>query len=384
MRRAGHRRAPDRAARRRATTATPPRRCAASDLLVAARRRAARWRRTSSWPSELEGCDVVDGERAVGRRARLLALPSCEVLEVARGDGAELLVPLVARRRPRGRRRRRGGSTSTSRSSAATPRPDADRRLHAVPRVVRLVPRPAPRRATRSRSGTTLECVNYRDYDAAVAAARSTTRRSAAAPGWCCASTSSTPRCARATARDPVELRARRRVIALDAGRAPARRRARRRARGRARADAAVRALRGLRRARSSSTSRPTRSRSAATCSPAASWRRWCVCDAVLRKLPGRARPRGQSARGGVLQRGARGRARVPALHAAGRVARLGGARGAAVGPPRADPRVAAASRAAARGGARRRRPRDALTRSATIAPPRRPGAALSLRHEHA
>ena len=50
------------------------------------------------------------------------------------------------------------------------------------------------------------------------------------------------------------------------------------------------------------------------------------VCDAVLRKLPGRARPRGQRG-GGVLQRGARGRARVSALHAAGRVARPRGAR---------------------------------------------------------
>ena len=37
-----------------------------------------------------------DGERLVGTVRRLLALPSCEVLEVAREDGeADLLVPLV-------------------------------------------------------------------------------------------------------------------------------------------------------------------------------------------------------------------------------------------------------------------------------------------------
>jgi 16S rRNA processing protein RimM len=39
---------------------------------------------------------VRDGERVVGTVQRLLALPSCEVLEVARADGGpDLLVPLV-------------------------------------------------------------------------------------------------------------------------------------------------------------------------------------------------------------------------------------------------------------------------------------------------
>jgi 16S rRNA processing protein RimM len=48
------------------------------------------------WAEDLEGCAVRDGERAVGTVHRLLALPSCEVLEVARADGGpELLVPLV-------------------------------------------------------------------------------------------------------------------------------------------------------------------------------------------------------------------------------------------------------------------------------------------------
>lgn len=48
------------------------------------------------WPEELEGCRVHDGERTVGVVRGLLALPSCEVLEVAReGGGDDLLVPLI-------------------------------------------------------------------------------------------------------------------------------------------------------------------------------------------------------------------------------------------------------------------------------------------------
>jgi ribosomal 30S subunit maturation factor RimM len=39
---------------------------------------------------------VYDGTREVGTVRRLLALPSCEVLEVAReGGAADLLVPLI-------------------------------------------------------------------------------------------------------------------------------------------------------------------------------------------------------------------------------------------------------------------------------------------------
>jgi 16S rRNA processing protein RimM len=44
------------------------------------------------YAEDLEGCVVVDGARELGRVRRLVALPSCEALEV--GDG--LLVPLVA------------------------------------------------------------------------------------------------------------------------------------------------------------------------------------------------------------------------------------------------------------------------------------------------
>jgi 16S rRNA processing protein RimM len=49
------------------------------------------------WADDLEGCAVRDSGRTVGTVRRLLALPSCEVLEVSREDGAQdLLVPLIA------------------------------------------------------------------------------------------------------------------------------------------------------------------------------------------------------------------------------------------------------------------------------------------------
>jgi 16S rRNA processing protein RimM len=49
------------------------------------------------WAEDLEGCRVHDADRTIGTVTRLRALPSCEVLEVARADGqGELLVPLVS------------------------------------------------------------------------------------------------------------------------------------------------------------------------------------------------------------------------------------------------------------------------------------------------
>jgi 16S rRNA processing protein RimM len=48
------------------------------------------------WADDLVGCIVRDGERAVGKVRELRELPSCEVLEVERVDGRELLVPLVS------------------------------------------------------------------------------------------------------------------------------------------------------------------------------------------------------------------------------------------------------------------------------------------------
>lgn len=47
------------------------------------------------WAEELEGATVVDGTRPVGVVKRLLAYPSCELLEVAREGSGDLLVPLV-------------------------------------------------------------------------------------------------------------------------------------------------------------------------------------------------------------------------------------------------------------------------------------------------
>jgi 16S rRNA processing protein RimM len=47
------------------------------------------------WAHELEGCSVCDGERLLGTVCGLLELPSCEVLDVRREDGRQLLVPMV-------------------------------------------------------------------------------------------------------------------------------------------------------------------------------------------------------------------------------------------------------------------------------------------------
>ncbi len=48
------------------------------------------------WADDLQGCTVRDGDRVVGVVARLLGLPSCEVLEVTRETGRpDLLVPLI-------------------------------------------------------------------------------------------------------------------------------------------------------------------------------------------------------------------------------------------------------------------------------------------------
>jgi len=48
------------------------------------------------WAEELVGLAVHDGEREVGTVRRLVELPSCEMLEVERAGGGELLVPLVS------------------------------------------------------------------------------------------------------------------------------------------------------------------------------------------------------------------------------------------------------------------------------------------------
>jgi 16S rRNA processing protein RimM len=42
------------------------------------------------WAADLVGCTVVDGQRVVGEVARMIALPSCEALEVG-----SILIPMV-------------------------------------------------------------------------------------------------------------------------------------------------------------------------------------------------------------------------------------------------------------------------------------------------
>jgi 16S rRNA processing protein RimM len=68
-----------------------------ADLLVA-RSAAPELEEDEWWAEDLEGCAVIDGARVVGVVRRLLALPSCEVLEVQRepAAGEPLLVPLVS------------------------------------------------------------------------------------------------------------------------------------------------------------------------------------------------------------------------------------------------------------------------------------------------
>jgi 16S rRNA processing protein RimM len=44
---------------------------------------------------DLVGCDAYDGARRIGRVRDVLLLPSADLLEVERGEGEPLLVPLV-------------------------------------------------------------------------------------------------------------------------------------------------------------------------------------------------------------------------------------------------------------------------------------------------
>jgi len=67
------------------------------ELLLVPRSAAAPLGPDEWWAEDLEGCVVRDGDQDIGTVVRLRALPSCEVLEVARpGDAADLLVPLVS------------------------------------------------------------------------------------------------------------------------------------------------------------------------------------------------------------------------------------------------------------------------------------------------
>ncbi|HEY3729364.1 MAG TPA: ribosome maturation factor RimM [Solirubrobacteraceae bacterium] len=64
--------------------------------LLVARERAPELGPDEWWADDLEGCAVSGSGRQVGVVTRLLELPSCQVLEVARtGGGDALLVPLI-------------------------------------------------------------------------------------------------------------------------------------------------------------------------------------------------------------------------------------------------------------------------------------------------
>ena len=64
--------------------------------ILLARERAPELEEDEWWAADLQGCSVRDGSVEVGVVTRLIELPSCEVLEVARAAGGNpLLVPLV-------------------------------------------------------------------------------------------------------------------------------------------------------------------------------------------------------------------------------------------------------------------------------------------------
>src|SRR5450755_1893200 len=60
--------------------------------LLVSREHAPRLEADEWWAEDLEGCAVHDSGQAVGVVRRLLALPSCEVLEVDRADGRPVLL----------------------------------------------------------------------------------------------------------------------------------------------------------------------------------------------------------------------------------------------------------------------------------------------------
>lgn len=64
--------------------------------LLAAREQAPALDDDEWWEEDLEGCIVHAGGRTVGVVRRLVALPSCEALEVERPGADALLVPLVS------------------------------------------------------------------------------------------------------------------------------------------------------------------------------------------------------------------------------------------------------------------------------------------------
>jgi 16S rRNA processing protein RimM len=61
------------------------------EMLLVAREVAPALEEDEYWAEDLIGCSVVAGERVLGKVKRLLAMPSCEVLEL----DSDMMVPLV-------------------------------------------------------------------------------------------------------------------------------------------------------------------------------------------------------------------------------------------------------------------------------------------------
>jgi 16S rRNA processing protein RimM len=64
--------------------------------LLAAREEAPALEEDEWWEEDLEGCTVHARGQTIGVVKRLVALPSCEALDVERPDADALLVPLVS------------------------------------------------------------------------------------------------------------------------------------------------------------------------------------------------------------------------------------------------------------------------------------------------
>ena len=298
-----------RAARRRAARAEADRRrrrrCA-----VGARADRRRGRR----PSTASTCGAVDAVQA-NPASDLL------VLDIGRAGAAAFVV---------------GGSTTdgdalrdrSARRPVRLSEPwqadaHAHRRLHDLPRHGRALRRPrACSAGPAQRACSTCGCTTCA-RPPPTRTARSTTRRSAAERAWCSCPSRSSPPSRRSSRRGRCSCSGpggRRFDQALARELAGARRLL-----------AAVRPLRRRRRAGARRTSSTASSRSATTCWPAARWRPWWCSRRSAGWCPG-VMGNDDVGRRRVVQRRA---ARVPAVHPAGRVPGLGGARGAALGRPR-------------------------------------------------
>ena len=224
---------------------------------------------------------------------------------------------------------------------------DADRRLHPVPGVVRVVRGPAARAQRASSAARELRLFNYRDTTPLTGGQVDDSPYGGGA--------------GMVLRVDVVDAALR--AAYGDGARRAAGDRARRRAGARSttrwRASSPPsrtwRCSAGATRASTSacaSTSPTTRSRSAPTCSPAASSRRWSSPTRCCASCPG-ALGHAESAVEESFSEALGGAPEYPHYTRPAELPRLGGARGAALGRPRAGARVAPASAAATRGAER-------------------------------